>query len=236
MGYMRLSERIRMIVVLTMGVITIGLLTWGVGKLYLGLVGKTSSEKAATVLNIVKDANPLTDTVLVLPEAKFWTCQIGVFKTDKNAQLKKQQLIVLNLDAEVVSADPWSVGIGLGHSADELKGLKQSLTVKGIPTVPKQIVLPARSFRVNGNGSQLTMELLTNVNTILQNGLTAEALVKEKQVWDTLAGDNPPTQLQGLHQIYNKIREKTTLEDQKAALNLSLFIESQRVINKLSGQ
>ena len=235
MGYMSLSERIRVVVVLIVGIMAIGLLTWGVGKIYLELVGQSSREKAEAVQYRSKDANPLTDTVLILPEVKFWTCQVGVFQSESNAQLKKEQLVVLNLNAEVISTDPWTVGIGLGHSADELKGLRQSLADKGISAVPKQVVLPERSFRVAGNGSQLTVELLTNVNTILQEGLTVEALVKEKQVWNALVGDYPPKELEGLHQFYSKVREKTTFEDQKA-LGLSLFFESQRVINRFSGK
>ena len=232
---MRLSERIRVIVVLMVGIMAIGLLTWGVGKIYLELVGQSSRDKAEAVQYRSKEANSLANNVLTLPEVKFWTCQIGVFQNEKNAQLRKEQLGVLGLNAEVISTDPWTVGIGLSHSADELKGLRQSLADKGIPTVPKQVVLPMRSFRVAGNSSQLTMELLTNVNTILQEGLTVEALAKEKQAWNALAGDNPPKELEGLHQFYSKVREKTTLEDQKA-LGLSLFYEAQRVINRLSGK
>ncbi len=235
MGSMRLSERIRVVVILIMGIMAIGLLTWGVGKIYLELVGQSSREKANLVQPRSKDANLLTDTVLILPEVKFWTCQVGVFQSEKNAQLRKEQLRMLNLNAEVISADPWTVGIGLGHSADELKGLRQSLAEKEIPTVPKQVALPERSFRVAGNGSQLTVELLTNVNNILREGLTAEALDKEKQSWNALAGDNPPKDLEGLHQFYSKIREKTVIEDQKA-FGLSLFFETQRVINTLSGK
>lgn len=232
---MRLSERIRVVVVLIVGIMAIGLLTWGVGKIYLELVGQSSRKKAEAVQYRSKDANPLTDTVLILPEVKFWTCQVGVFQSERNAQLRKEQLRVLNLNAEVISTDPWTVGIGLGHSADELKGLRQSLANKEISTVPKQIVLPERSFRVAGNGLQLTVELLTNVNTILHEGLTVEALVKEKQAWNALAGDYPPKELEGLHQFYSKIREKNIFEDQKA-LGLTLFFESQRVINTLSGK
>ena len=212
-----------------------GLLTWGVGKIYLELVGQASREKAAAVQYHSKNANPLTDTVLTLPEVKFWICQVGVFQSEGNAQLRKEQLRVLNLNAEVISTAPWTIGIGLGHSADELMGLRQSLADKEIPTVPKQVVLPERSFRVAGSGSQLTVELLTNVNTMLREGLTVEALTKEKQAWNALAGDNPPKELEGLHQLYSKVREKTTSEDQKA-LGLSLFFESQRVINRLSGK
>ena len=235
MGYVRFSERIRVVVVLIVGLMAIGLLTWGVGRIYLEIVGQASSEKAESVQYRSKDANPLPDIVLILPEVKFWTCQVGVFQNENNAQLRKEQLRVLNLNAEVIRTDPWTVGIGFGHSADELKGLRQSLADKEISTVPKQVVLPERSFRVVGNASQLTVELLTNVNTILQEGLTAEALIKEKQAWNALAGDYPPKELDGLHQFYCKVREKTTFEDQKALI-LSLFLEFQMVINKLSGK
>lgn len=231
---MRLSERIRAVVVLIVGIMAISLLTWGVGKIYLEIVGQSGSENAETVQYRSKDAYPLTDSVLILPEVKFWTCQVGVFQSERNAQLRKEQLRVLNLNAEVISTDPWTIGIGLGHSANELKELRKSLADKGISTVPKQFVFPERSFRVAGNYSLLTVELLTNVNTILQEGLTVEALIKEKQTWSDLAGDYPPKELAGLHQFYCKFREKTTFEDQKA-LALSLFFESQRVINRLSG-
>ncbi|MHB8073162.1 SPOR domain-containing protein [Desulfosporosinus fructosivorans] len=232
---MRLSERIRIVVVLILGMMAIGLLTWGVGKIYLELVGQSSHEKAEAALQRSKEANSQSNTVLVLPEAKFWTCQVGVFQSEKNAQLRKEQLRILNFNAEVISAAPWIVGIGLGHSADELKGLRQTLADREISTVPKQIVLPERSFRVAGNGSQLTGELLINVNKILQGGVTVEALNEEKQSWNALAGDYPPKELEGLHQIFNKIREEITFEGQKA-MGLSLLFESQRVINILSGK
>lgn len=232
---MRLSERIRVVVILVMGMMAIGLLTWGVGKIYLELVGQSTQAKAEALLQRNKESNPLTDKVLTLPEAKFWTCQVGVFQSEKNAQLRKEQLRLLNINAEVISAAPWIVGIGLGHSADELKGLRQTLSDREITTVPKQFVLPERSFRVAGNGSQLTAELLTNVNKILQGGVTAEALNEEKQSWNELAGDHPPKELEGLHLLFRKIQEETTFEGQKA-LGLSLLFESQRVINVFSGK
>jgi len=235
MERMRLAERIRVVVILIMGIMAIGLLTWGVGKIYLELVGQSSREKANSVQQRSKDADPRTDIVLILPEVKFWTCQVGVFQSERNAQLRVEQLSMLNLKAEVISSNPWTVGLGLGHSAEELKALRQSLADKEIPTVPKQVVLPERSFRVAGNGSQLTVELLKNVNNILQEGLTAEALNKEEQSWKALAGDYPPKDLEELHQFYSKIRTETSFEGQKA-LGLALFFESQRVINIFSGK
>ncbi len=232
---MRLSERIRVVVIVVVGIMAIGLLTWGLGKLYLDLVGQSNRGKAETANYLSNDATPATDNVLVLPEVKFWFCQIGVFQSESNAQVRKEQLKVFNLKVEVISSNPWIVGYGFGHSADELKELRQSLAEKGIATIPKQVVLPERSFRVAGNGSQLTVELLTNVNTILREGLTASALVREEQVWNELAGDYSPKELVNLHQFYNNVRENSTLKDQKA-LSLSLFFEYQRVINKLSGK
>lgn len=232
---MRLSERIRVVVLLIVGIMAIGLLTWGLGKLYLELVGQSSREKAQTVLSRNVEGKLLTDTVLILPEVKFWTCQVGVFQSESNAQLRKEQLKVFNLNAEVISINPWIVGIGLVHSEEELKELRQSLGEKGIPTIPKLVILPERSFRVAGKGTQLTVELLTSVNTILQKGFTAEDLVHEKLVWNALAGDYLPIELEGLHQFYNNVRESATIGDQNI-LELSLFFEYQRVISKLSGQ
>lgn len=228
-------ERIRIVIVLILGMMALGLLTWGIGKVYLELVGQSSRAKTVGIQKSQKVSNTRDGTVLVLPEATFWTCQVGVFQSESNAQLSREKLQALAFNAEVISANPWTVGIGLGHSANELKGMRQSLSEKGIPTVPKQIVLSERTFRVAGNGAQLTVELLKNVNTILQKGLIAEALAKENQVWDTLAGDHPPKELEALHQLYSGVRAKTNFEEQ-SALGLSLYFESQRVINKYSGK
>lgn len=220
---MKVFEKVRIVIVLVLGIMALGLLTWGIGKAYLELVGQSRSVKVERVND------------LILPEAKFWTCQVGVFQSESNARLRKEQLKVLSINAEVINENPWTVSVGLGHSPDDLKGLKQSLIEKGIPTVPKQMVLSERTFRVAGNGSQLTAELLTNVNSMLQEGLTTQALAKEKQSWDSKAGDNPPKDLQGLHLVYNQLRGKTSLEEQYT-LGLSLYSESQRIINKFSGK
>jgi hypothetical protein len=228
-------KRIRIAIILILGMMAMGFLTWGIGKVYLDLIGQSSRVKVEGVQNHSKELNPQIDTVLNLPEAKFWTCQVGVFKSESNAQLRKEQLMVLGFNAEVISSNPWMVGIGLGHSGDELKGLRQYLEEKGIPSVPKQMVLSERTFRVAGTGSQLMVDLLTNVNDILREGFTTKALDKEKQVWEAQAGDHPPKQLEGLHQIYSEVREKNSYEEE-IILGLSLFFESQRVINQFSGK
>lgn len=228
-------ERIRIVIVLILGMMVLGLLTWGIGKVYLELVGQSSRMKVEGTQQNQKVSKALDGSVLVLPKVTFWTCQLGVFQNESNAQLSREKFQVLAFNAEVLGADPWTVDIGLGHSANELKGMRQSLAEKGIPTVPKQIVLPEQTFRVAGNGSRLTMELLTNANTILQNGLTAETVAKEQEIWDALAGDHPPKELEELHQLYSRIRTKTNVEEQ-SALGLSLYFESQKVINKFSGK
>lgn len=230
---MKVMEQFRVVLILILGIMALALLTWGIGKIYLELVGQSSREHTVGV-QASQNHETRQDTVLVLPEVTFWTCQVGLFQNERNAQSLKEQLMVMGFRAEVISANPWVVGIGLGHSANELKGLRERLGEKGISTVPKQILLPERSFRVAGKGAQLTMELLTNVNAILREGLTAEALTKEEQLWTALASDHPKD-LEGLHQCYDQIRSKTTLEEQRA-VGLSLFFESQRVISKFSGK
>ena len=231
---MKIVEQFRVVIVLILGIVALVLLTWGIGKIYLELLGQSSRKHTVSVQAQNKETTN-QDSILVLPQATFWTCQVGVFQNESNAQSIKEQLKVKGLKPEVISANPWVVGIGLGHSANELKDLRLRLEEKGVLTVPKQILLQERSFRVTGNGIQLTTQLLTNVNDILKKGITKETLAREEQLWKTQAGEHPPKDLEDLHQTFSQIRAKTTLEEQKT-LGLSLFFESQRVINKFSGK
>lgn len=231
---MKIIDQFKVLVVLILGIMALALLTWGIGKIYLELLSQPGHEATAPrqVQSLDKN-NP--DTVLVLPKAGFWTCQLGLFQNEHNAQLLRDQLIVMGFKAEVISADPWMVAIGLGRTADELKGLRQALEEKGFLSIPKPISLPERSFRVAGTGGQLTAELLKNVNTILETGFNQEVLAKEEQLWAAQAGEHPLPELDRLHQLYGQLRAKNTPEEQKA-LGLSLFFESQRVIYKFSGK
>lgn len=232
---LKIMARIRVVIVLILGILALGLLTWGIGKIYLELVGQSNRVQSQGTLTGLKDTNSDNNLVLVLPEVTFWTCQVGIFQTESNAQLSKEQLRILGFKAEVINANPWVVGIGMGHSASELKELRASLAKKGITTVPKQIALPERKFRVAGNGAQLTIELLTNANKIFKGEGIAEALNKEDLVWKAMASNHPPQDLEVLHQYFDLVRAKRTSEEQKI-VGLSLFYEYQRIINLLSGK
>lgn len=232
---LKIMAQIRVVIVLILGIMALGLLTWGIGKIYLELVGQSNRVQSQGALTGLKDTNSDNNLVLVLPEVTFWTCQVGIFQTESNAQLSKEQLRLLGFKAEVINANPWVVGIGMGHSASELKGLRASLAKKGITTVPKQIALPERKFRVAGNGAQLTIELLTNANKIFKGEGIAEALNKEDLVWKAMASNHPPQDLEVLHQYFDLVRAKRTSEEQKI-VGLSLFYEYQRIINLLSGK
>lgn len=229
----RVMKRLKVVIVLILGMMALGLLTWGMGKSYLELMGESSREQSQ--LTQTNRADPDNNLVLVLPEVTFWTCQIGVYQKEPNAQKSKEHLKMLGFKTEVINADPWVVGIGLGHSASELNDLRTALADKGISTIPKQISLPERTFRVVGNGAALTVELLTNANMIFKEGVIAQALVQEDLVWNAQIDNQPPKDLEDLHQSYNLLRAKTTPEEQRA-LGLSLFYESQRVINLFSGK
>lgn len=232
---MRNFERLRILMVVMLGMIALGLLTWGIGKVYLELVGNSGGVKTQNVLNRNRQADSTKQTMFVLPKVSFWTCQIGVFQNEENALACQKQLRELAFNGGVISSKPWVVGIGLGHSAKELSGLKQSLAQKGVPAIVKQVELPERTFRIAGNGSSLTVKLLSNVNTLLQEGVSAQILAQEKEVWDSQVGDHPPKELVQLHQLYTQLREQTNPEVQ-CTLKLSLYFEAERIINVLSGK
>lgn len=232
---MSLSERIRVVIVLGLGILAIGLLTWGVGKIYLELVGQSGIRNVSTAIQAEGRLDSAEDSVLILPEVKFWFCQMGVFQSEQNAYGRKEELRQLGLGAEVIGSNPWIVGLGWSQSSENLQVWCDYLAGQGIETLTKQITLEERSFRVAGTATQLTVELLTNANAVLQEGITAELLIREQQIWDALAGDHPPKELEGLHNIYNQMRAGTTDEGQKVLI-CTLFCESQRVINILSGK
>ncbi|WP_407306840.1 SPOR domain-containing protein [Desulfosporosinus sp. SB140] len=232
---MKNFERLRILIVVILGMLALGLLTWGIGRVYLELVGHSGGVKAKNVPTSNQQTDQSKGTMLVLPKVTFWTCQVGVFKSEENAQSCLGQLRELGYTGEVISTNPWVVGIGLGHSAKELSELKQTLASKGISIVVKKVELPERTFRIAGNGSRLTMELLSNVNSVLQDGLSPQLLAQEQQAWDSQAGDHSPSELAQLHQLYSKLRQQTNPEEQRV-LGLSLYFQSTRIINAFSGK
>ncbi|MDQ7093849.1 SPOR domain-containing protein [Desulfosporosinus sp. PR] len=232
---MKRFERLRMFIVIILGGLALGLLTWGIGKVYLELVGHSGGVKTQSAQKSNLPTDQGKGAVLVLPKAAFWTCQLGVFKSEENAQACLKQLGELASAGGVISENPWIVGIGLGHSAQELGGLKQSLAQKGVFVVVKRIELPERTFRITGNGSRLTMELLTNVNSLLQNGISPQILAQEQQAWNSLAGSHPPAELVQLHQLYSRLGEQSGPEE-RCSLGLSLYFQAMRIINDFSGK
>lgn len=231
---MKLLERIRIVMIVIFGMMALGLLTWGIGKIYLELVGQPRGTNVSATQKVhQQEGNTSNEDVLNLPDLTFWTCQVGVFQNENNAVSSREKLRSQGVNAEVILSNPWIVGVGFGHSAEVLKGLRTNLTEKGIVTIPKQITLSKRTFRVTGNGVQLTRDLLTQANALLKGGVTAEILSQEKQLWETQAGDHPPKELEALHSVFTQLREKTAPEEQNL-LGLALFSGSQRVINTFS--
>ncbi|WP_088188360.1 sporulation protein [Desulfosporosinus sp. FKA] len=226
-------QRLRILTLVLLGMMALGLLTWGIGKAYLELVDHSAKVRIPQITSDGQAKNQ-ADT-LVLPKATFWTCQIGVFQSEENAQSCLKQLQELANDGGIISRDPWIVAIGLGHTAKELSGVKEALAAKGIPAVIKQVELQERSFRVMGNGSRLTIELLANVNALLQEGISSQRLAQEQQIWNSLAGEHSPSQLVQLHNLYNLLRAKNDPQDQQL-LGLSLYFAATRIINAFSGK
>lgn len=231
---MKIVDQFRVLVVLILGLVALALLTWGIGRIYLELIGQPGQKHVAEAQSFQDHQKSSANLILKLPKTSFWICQAGIFQNEENAQLIKGQLQVAGYTAEIIGANPWTVGVGLGHSAADVAELRERLAAQGIQTIPKQIQLPERSFRVGGNGAELTAAMLTNVNTILDKGFTEEVLNQEEQLWAALAGDHPPKDLAALHENYGRIRSQN-LTGQKN-MGLSLFFEFQRIINTYSGK
>lgn len=232
---MKIVDRFRVLVILILGLAALALLTWGIGRIYLELIGQPGQKHAAEAQSLQDHPKNGANFILKLPKTSFWICQAGIFQNEENARLIKEQLQAKGYRAEIISANPWTVGVGLGNSAADVAELREGLAAQGIQTIPKQIQLPERSFRVGGNGAELTAAMLTNVSTILDKGFTKEVLNQEEQLWAALAGDHPPKDLADLHESYGRIRGENTLAGQKN-MGLSLFFQFQRIINTYSGK
>ncbi|MEL1133916.1 SPOR domain-containing protein [Desulfitobacterium sp. THU1] len=105
--------------------------------------------------------------LLTLDKIEFWTCQMGVFNSEKNANKEKERLQQLGWDAQVISKDPFVVAIGFAYAKDELLGIQELLKEGGMVTVPKLMINPERAFQIRGTGAKKTAEILKGVNTYL---------------------------------------------------------------------
>lgn len=107
------------------------------------------------------------ELLLTLNPIEFWTCQTGVFNSEGNAHKERAQLEQLGWDAQIVSRDPFIVGVGLAYSKEEALPIQELLKEGGVVSVPKMISSPERAFRIRGTGAIQTAKILEEINNFL---------------------------------------------------------------------
>lgn len=138
-------------------------ITWFFGYTYVKLVTQPKGPGIPSSSSV--DQN---EFLLILDEIEFWTCQTGVFNSETNALKVKEQLGQLGWDAQIISRDPFIVGVGLAYSKEEVLPIQELLKEGGVASIPKSVISPERAFRIRGTGAIQTAQVLEKVNAFLK--------------------------------------------------------------------
>jgi hypothetical protein len=155
----------------TWGIILIGVgvLVWMTGFLgntYIRLV----TESRTNVSQSITDSNSAqaTEAQVSLAELNYWTCQVGVFQSEENARIEKSRLEQMGWETQIVSQNPWIVGIGFAHEQEELNVLRERLKEGGVENVVKHFVIPEQAYKISGSGAEQTAQILSAVQNFLK--------------------------------------------------------------------
>lgn len=215
------------VVILGMG--AIGWFTWHLGKMFVGLVSKSPAPVQET-------ATVATSEVLSLPEIKVWTCQIGVFKDEKNARALIDSLKAKGWKAGIVKEDPYTVSIGLFGTKEKAAELGNVLAESGTNTWIKEESFPALHYKVSGKNVEKVCLNLKIANALLTGGM-------REQVRQELAGDSEflfsggyPTDFQKLNHdlevIFNTDYEKQGFTGAYEQDMLEVYLEYRSIATK----
>ncbi|WP_242825408.1 SPOR domain-containing protein [Desulfitobacterium dichloroeliminans] len=167
-----------------------------------------------------------------MDKIEFWTCQMGVFNSERNANQEKERLQKLGWDAQVISKDPFIVAIGLAYAKDELLPIQELLKEGGMVTVPKFMTNPERAFQIRGIGAKETAEILVGVNTYLNTPYaTREKILPQfENLMLTTSRGLKNLQEASLSMIK---AERTLMVDMRKIMSLRLYGEYLRAIEVL---
>ncbi|AFM02004.1 hypothetical protein Desde_3731 [Desulfitobacterium dehalogenans ATCC 51507] len=142
-------------------------MTWFFGYTYVKLVTQPRGPDIPSPSPV--DQN---EFFLTLDTIEFWTCQTGVFNSESNALREKEELQQLGWDAQIISRDPFIVGVGFAYSKEEVLPIQELLKEGGVVSIPKSVTSPERAFRIRGTGAIQTAKVLEGVNTFLKTPYT----------------------------------------------------------------
>lgn len=217
-----------------LGLISVCLLvwmTWFFGYTYVRMVAHP--ENAAPSQPSATNQEEQAEATLTLSNLEFWTCQIGVFQSEDNAREEKTRLKQLGWEPQIVSKNPFILGMGLAHSAEELIVIREYLKQAGIVSVPKRFQIPERAYRIRGNGAEQTAHILEAVHSFLKTPLNTRADLLssfEKELAVPIPKELAKLQEAGMSVIKS---ERTLQEDTRPIPMLRLYSEYQAALEAL---
>jgi hypothetical protein len=183
------------LIVVIIGISGIGWSTWHLGELFVGLV----------TTNIISEQEKGTNTnsdILNLPALEVWTCQAGVYKNKKNAELFQESLRLQNLKAELINEKPLTLAIGIYDTKEKAILQSYALAEAGIETWVREESFPALSYKVNGKNVKEIIVILEVANSLL----SGEELNAVKAGWGNDLSLIPKAGYpEDLEKLYNKL-------------------------------
>lgn len=215
------------VVVVIIGMCGIGWFTWNIGQLFLNIVSKSPVEDQNSV-------KVTSSEILILPKLDFWTCQIGVFKDEKNAQQMQGHSIAKGWKAEVIEGDHFIVAVGIFTSKEEAGFHNQIMEQKGIASWVKNESFPELHYKVNGQNVEKISTILRLSNFLI--GGTPKEKIKGELAGDMdfLFAGGCPTDLQSINSHLLTILN-SEYEEQDISYNqdlLKLFLEYKDITTK----
>lgn len=216
---------------------------WGIGLLILSILVWMTWFFGYTYVRLVTEPKNLTkpapstqeqsEARINLSGMEFWTCQIGVFKSEENANREKSRLEQLGWEAQIITKDPWIVGIGFAHSQQEVSNVREQLKEGGIVSVPKSIKIPEQAYRIRGTGAEQTAKILDAVHLFLITPLSSrESVLSQLERELVIPGPKGLSKLQEAGLTVIKA-ERTLQADSRRIVSLRLLAEYQVTLDLL---
>lgn len=146
--------------VVILGISGFSLFTWHIGQIFVNLVSASPVS--------VQQVEVTSSEILTLSEIKIWTCQLGVFKNRKNADLFVDDLKGKGWVAEIIEDDPNIVAVGAFYTREKAALCREELLKSSIDGWIKEESFPALHYKISGKDTQKISLILKTVNSLLR--------------------------------------------------------------------
>lgn len=205
------------------------LMTGFLGNTYIRMVAapKTNVSQFAT------DSTSAQEVQITLADLNYWTCQVGAFQAEENAESEKSRLEQMGWKTQIVSQNPWIVAIGFAHDQGELNVFREGLKEGGVENVAKHFVIPGQAYKITGSGAEQTAQILPAVQSFLK--MTPDQRENTLSILEEAMAASWPKKLGELQQATaDALKAERDLDTQSQQLaTLRLLTEYQSTLNSL---